>query len=555
MAAISIVVYLYLALFVPGTLQYAPFTIQDDARQFHSWMPRLVHPRALPGDMIADYWQSTSPPVYQLPFRLAAWSGVDPLLFGRLLPAALLALSAWAAWRLALQVAGDRRVAFFAGAFLFGYLVHEDSIFSATPRAFSAPLLLLALGAVQARRSWLAVVWLAVLAAIYPTTAIAGFGILGLAQLRRGERLPLVLPWRAVPPLAVGAAAIVLAGLALQQGTERWAPVITLEQAMELPNMNRPEGRSSIVGDDGSIAWICSSRMGFLPEAVPCGWGIPGAMPIDALLLLPLILLALRSARGIPNAEAAERNRLYLHSLIACTVCFVIAALFAFSLHFPGRYTQRVLGPLEWMAIGQMIGTWSASRSRVWSGAVLGLLALLAVTPLPGLVRPGDTRLLDAVRQLGPATRIAGVSEQLDVLPAVTARAVTVSAEHAIPWHLGYYRPLARQLRLSLEAVSTPDQDQLAAALRASRADYLLLDREFLENSTIAGRYGQVDPAAVADARQALARGPSAVQRNAARCAVYRGPTALLVAVPCLVSGEGGPQADQDRSSRPARAT
>jgi hypothetical protein len=547
MGAVSIGVYLYLALFVPGTLQYSPFTIQDDARQFHAWMPRLADPGALPGDVIADYWQSVSPPVYQLPFRAAAMLGIDPLLFGRLLPAALLVLTLWAGWRLALKVARDRRAAFFAAAFLFAYLVHEDSIFTATPRAFSAPLLLVALNATQARRPWRAAAWLALLAAIYPTTSIAGFGILGLAQLRRGERLPLVLPWRSIPPLAVGAAAIVLAALPLQQGTDRWSPVITLDQAMELPNMNRPEGRSSIVGEDGRIAWVCSSRMGFLPEAVPCGWGIPGAMPINALLLLPLILLALRSARGLPDPQAAERNRLYLHALVACSVCFAVAALFAFELHFSGRYTQRVLGPLEWMAIGQMIGTWLGARSRAWNGGVLALLAVLAATPLPGFVRPTDARLLQAVRQLPPDTRIAGVSEQLDVVPALTGRAITAGTEHAIPWHMGYYLPFARDLRRSLEAVTTHDPAQLATALLTSRADYLLVDRELLVNATIPERYEQVDPEAVARARQALAAGPSIVQRSAGRCAVYRGTADWLIGVPCLLSGAGAPPDDRDR--------
>ncbi|OYW45989.1 MAG: hypothetical protein B7Z08_00155 [Sphingomonadales bacterium 32-68-7] len=534
--ALAILIYLYLAFFVPGTLALSPFTIQDDARQFQLWMPRLADGRLLAGDWMADYWRAVSPPVYRAPFIAAAALGIDPLLLGRIVPAILLAVSLWAGWRLALKVCGRPRVAFFAAAFLFAYLLHDDSVFSATPRAFSAPLLLLALNAMLAGRTWLALALVTLLAAIYPTTAIAAYAIFGLRQLRIGGPLGLTLPLRALTPLAAGLAAIVLMALPLSRESASWGPVVTLEQAMDLPNMNRPEGRSSIVDADGDIAWICSARMGFLPEAVPCGWGIPGAAPINALLLLPLIVLAVRSARGRPGPETAERNRLYLHALIACTVCFAAAALVAFNLHFSGRYTQRVLGPLEWLAIGQVLGTWLEARARAWSGAVLALLAALFVTPLPGFVRP-DPGLIRAVRALPPGARIAGVAEELGSIPALTGRAIAAAPEQAIPWHMGYYRRFERGLILSLAAVTAPDSAGVARALSGSGSSYLLVDRRTLEAGVLPERYGQIVPGAVRMADAALAAGPSAVQRLAPVCTVYSGPEASLLSGACLARG------------------
>lgn len=537
LGALAILVYLYLAFFVPGTLALAPFTIQDDARQFQLWMPRLLDPELLAGDWMADYWQAVSPPVYRLPFAAAAALGIDPLLLGRLLPAGLLAVSLWAGWLLALKVCGRPRVAFFAAAFLFAYLLHDDSVFSATPRAFSAPLLLLALNAMLARRTWAVLALLTLLAAIYPTTAIVGFAIFGLRQLRAGGPLGLTLPSRAIVPLVAGLAAIVLMALPLQRDAAEWGPVVTLEQAMDLPNMNRPEGRSSIVDADGDVAWICSARMGYLPEAVPCGWGIPGAAPINALLLLPLVVLAIRSARGRPDREAAERDRLYLHALIACTVCFAVAAVFAFSLHFSGRYTQRVLGPLEWLAIGQVLGTWLEARGRAWSAGVLALVAALFVTPLPGFVRP-DPGLVRAVRALPPGARIAGVSEELGSLPALTGRAIAAAPEQAIPWHMGYYRRFERNLKLGLAAVSSPDAAGAARALADSGSSYLLVDRGTLDRGVLPPRYAQIVPDAAGMAAAALAAGPSAVQRLAPRCALYAGPGVVLLAADCLERAE-----------------
>jgi hypothetical protein len=141
---------------------------------------------------------------------------------------------------------------------------------------------------------------------------------------------------------------------------------------------------------------------------------------------------------------------------------------------------------------------------------------------------------LQAVRQLPRDARIAGVSDQLDVLPALTGRAIAAAPEQAIPWHMGYYRPFERDLRLSLLAVSTSDRALVAQALERSRADYLLVDRVLLETSRIPPRYGQVVPDAVASAERSLQRGRSLVQRSAARCAIYRGSTAWLLDGKCL---------------------
>jgi hypothetical protein len=322
----------------------------------------------------------------------------------------------------------------------------------------------------------------------------------------------------------------VLAAVPLQERAKPWGPVITFAQAMAMPNMNRPEGRSSIVDERGQIAWVCSARVGYLPEALPCRWNTFLVAPVNALLLVPLFVLGIRGARGKPEPERAERNLLYLHAVVACTVCFVAAALFAFKLHFPGRYTQRVLGPLEWLAIGQMLGGWLVTKSAAWRGGVIALLAVLAATPLPGFVRPADPGLIRFVRRLPVNVRIAGISEELAVIPAMTGRAITAAPEQAIPWHMGYYRPFERALRASLAEAS-------ATTPARSGEDYFMVDRAFLQRSEIPKRYAQIVPDAVAQARAALTRRPSALQRRAGACAVYRGETVWLLDSRCLATG------------------
>jgi len=529
LGALTILVYLAQALFKPGTLLFAPFKIQDDARQFQLWMPRLADPTLMSGDRIAAYWHDVSPPLYRLVFEAAARLGIDPVLFGRLLPVPLLAATVWASWRVALRLTGKARTAFFAAAFMLGYLTHDDSIFSATPRAFSPLLLLLLFDALLARRLWRCVPILALLGALYPMSAVAGLAIMGVRQLERGGPLGLRLPIRAIAPIALAAAGAAAAALPGQLATHKWGPVLTLEQALAMPNTGLPGGRSSIVGASGRIGWICSARMGFVPEVVPCHWGIPGAPIMDILLLAPLLLLAWKAARGRPDPQTARRNNFYLHALIASGTCFAIAALLAFRFHMPSRYSQRILGPLEWLAIGQALAHWVGSRGRVAKAAIGGLLLMLFAVPTPGFVHPADPKLFEAIRRLPRNVRIGGVSDDLSAVPALTGRAISGTPELAIPWHTGYYRGLEGALQDSLLAVSTHDPAELEAVLNRASLDYLVVDR----SGVLPPDYARVVPNAVRAAEIRMRKSPLALRYSGA-CAVYAGREEMLIDAHCL---------------------
>jgi hypothetical protein len=132
--------------------------------------------------------------------------------------------------------------------------------------------------------------------------------------------------------------------------------------------------------------------------------------------------------------------------------------------------------------------------------------------------------------------RVGGLAADLDFVPAVTGRATHVTIEHAIPYHRTYFGEIDRRLKATLLAVSTPDAAQLAQFVRAERLDVLLVDRAFLEAGTIPQDYAGVVAADVAQAEAALARGPSALQRAAGRCALYRGPRVWVIDAKCLAA-------------------
>ena len=70
------------------------------------------------------------------------------------------------------------------------------------------------------------------------------------------------------------------------------------------------EGRSTIVGLGGGVDYLCSARMGLLPEIVPC-WSTRFAILPNLLFMVPLLLLgwrAFRSSRYRPGEDPGKRT-------------------------------------------------------------------------------------------------------------------------------------------------------------------------------------------------------------------------------------------------------
>ena len=545
---VTALIYLYLAFFVPGTLTYAPLTIQDDARQFLTWMARLNDPDAMRGDLLADYWQSVGPWAYRMLFTVANMLGLEPLVFARLLPVPLLFLSVWMAWRIALALTQRPLAAFAAAALLAGFVLHEDSIYSATPRAFSAPLLLVFLDGLLRNRGWQMVPTLFVLGLLYPTTALVGLTMMGLSRVGwRPFRIDFSLrTWVlcGLGAIAVGAAVIPLAG-----ATDGWGPTLTISDALGMENMNTGLARSAVVGLSGKVDLVCQARTGLLPEIVPC-WSTRWAWLPNLLLLVPMLWLAFAALRrGSFRVDGEPGNFIYAWVLIAGIAWWAVAVAFAFSLHLPSRYTQRTLSVLEFIAIGQVAGIWLDARlragaidARVYGGG--GLLATFLVasflSPTPGLTRPADPGAIARIDSLPDSAVIGGVSEELDFIPALTGHRTLASAEHSIPYHMGYFGPLRDRLEDALAAVSSSDPAALDEYVEKYGVTVIAVDRAFLMQGTLPERWDLVVPTAFRAAQARLARQPSALRRAAPGCIIHDGELMLLDAA-CLVrSPQGG---------------
>ena len=548
LTGLTALVYLNNALFEPGTLTFAPYTIQDDARQFLSWMSRLDDATAMRGDLLADYWQSVCPPFYRFIYAAMNAVGLEPTLFARLLPVALLFFCAWMAWRIGLAMTKRPAVAFVVAAFVTIFVLHEDSIYSATPRAFSTPLFLLFLDGLLRDRGWIMIPALFLLGLLYPTTALVGLTMMGLSRI--GWR-----PWRIDLSRrtwllgALGVAAVVLAILPFAGSTSAWEPTLDLEQALAMPNLGTAAGRSTVVGLSGNVDYFCSARMGLLPEIVPC-WSTPIAVLPNLLLMVPMLLLAWRAVRGTryqPGAEASGEPGDLIHAwaLMAAIAWWAVAIAVAFQLHLPSRYTQRTLSILEFIAIGQMLGPvlerrLKGRRRSVGAALVGGLFGLFFLagfaTPTPGLSQPADAQALDRIAAMPADTVVGGVSDQLDYVPALAQRPTLATIEHSIPYHTGYFTPLRERLEGGLAAVASPDPAVLADYVRRYGVKVIAVDRALFEYGQLPARWATVVPDAVRTAQEMLQQGPSVLQQRARGCVIHDGVLILLDAQ-CLTRG------------------
>lgn len=477
-----------------------PWTIADDARQFLTWGARVADPAAMPGDPLADYWQQTAPPLYRALLYAAGGLGIAPVLLSKLLAFPLIILSGGLAWRLSGCFTQKPPEQLLATLCVLAAIIHNDSIFSGTPRAFASPLILMAMLGLATRRYGLTVAALLLSSIVYPAPAITCLGIFALQMLRWRFPFRFVLSWKAVI-LVGGTAALVLgAGLYFKSGLAGWGPILRLEDVRHIPSLATFGGRSSIVGSDGGIAWICSPRIGFLPTIVNChGNEDPRLFLNAALTVLPMIGLWLAGRARRANADEAGAGPdydLFLHTLASSLLCYVFTAQLAFTFHLPARYSQPILLVMGSLALGLWIGRLGEKAGKRFAGYRAGatcLAVLIGVavfaTPKMRQVHPAQEDLFALIASTPRHIRIAGIARDLDMVPAELGRTILASPEHDIPYHRRYHHENQTRLRASLAMGQLTDRPIMLAYVRRYDVDLLIFDRGFLETGILPQNY------------------------------------------------------------------
>ncbi|MGE4431357.1 MAG: hypothetical protein AB7E05_11515 [Sphingobium sp.] len=501
------------------------WTIADDARQFLSWTARIADPAAMPGNFLADYWQQTAPPLYRGLLYGASALGIGPVLLSKLLAFPLIMACAGLAWRFARCFTVDPSRQLFAALCIMAAILHNDSIFSGTPRAFASPLILMTLLGMATRRHDLSIAGLLMSSIVYPAPAITGLGIFALHLLNWRWPLRLDLRWRPIALLGTTALLVLGAGLFFRAGLGDWGPTLRLQEVGQVFSLATPDGRSKIVGPDGHIAWICSPRIGFLPAIVHCQGNADPRLLVNALLtLVPMIglwIAYVRKRRQTGQGRAGQlrnepaRNeptggetdtawRLFPYSLAAALVCYVFTAMLAFTFHLPARYSQPILLIMGSCALGLWLGgLWNYMADRLGhSGAVFRLAACgaavialaLFATPKTRLTHPDNPDLIALIASTPPTTRIAGIADDLSAVPAQTGRAILASTEHDIPYHRRYHRENQAGLRASMMMGDLRHPARIATDVQRYGVGLLVFDRRFLETGVLPESYRATMP-------------------------------------------------------------
>lgn len=521
-----------------------PFVVADDGRQHLFWMARLANPAALPGDWIADYFESVAPWGFRAIYWLPEAIGLGAATAAKLWPVVLSGAIGGLAWGVTRAIVPVPFAGFVAASLFLQNLWLRDDLASGTARAFLNPLFLAVLWAWVKRSPWGLGLAIGLLGGFYPHYVLVTAAMLGLRLaigLWRREA-----QWR-IWAIGLGVCVAVLIPFAVS--SSQFGPTITVEQARQLPEF-LPDGRSRFFYADFGRFWLSAGRSGVQPPLEP------------PLLVLGLGLPLVWRWRDRFPLVAQVRSGIEILPLltIASLGCFGLAHLLLFRLHLPSRYTQHglrvvlaIAAALVLVALLDRLLAWTGDRQRantaIKLGIVAGAIGLLVCYPLAvrgfpkaNYVTGRAPNLYTILRPYPDSTKIATLSGEASNIPTFAGKSVLIGAEYAIPYHWGYYREFRSRVAALLIAQYSPNPDDLTAAIERYRPTHWLLDpgafdRDYLENNDWLRQYKP----AYSQARRWLASGQrSALAQRIDRCQVARSTEGLiLLKADCLVDRPG----------------
>ena len=531
-----------------------PFLIQDDARQHVFWMQRFIEPDLFPNDLIADYFQTVAPAGYAGVYRIAAWVGLDPILFHKLLPVGLHLITAGFCFSVCFQLLPIPAAAFIASILLGQGLGLTDAIVSATPKAFVYPLLLMFMDAVLRRKLWLMLIAIALQGLFYPQLVFLSSGVLilrlvqwrdGIARITTRNRNDLLLVFAG---LAV--AFLILLPYALQSHT--FGPTITAVDARQLPEFSMLGSRTRFFFDDDPATFWLKGRSGlrFATALTPVTNVFGIVLPVMMVLsgLFPLVRSLQPGLMMLPQL------------LVSSLIWFGFAHGVLFRLHLPSRYTQHsirvVLTLAAAIAIVVILDTvwrWAIARTRkpspirnsiaialtgLFGFIVLGYPLFVAQFPITAYQTGRVPELYEFLRSQPTDSLIASLSEEANNLPSFAQRSVLVAEEYAIPYHTGYYTEFRQRLADVTRAQYSPDLEAVRSVIQQYSISHWLLDRSAFEPTYIENRlWVRQYPDILASALEPLneSRRAPALESRVRPCTVFRQQGLILLDAQCIV--------------------
>ena len=530
--------------------------VQDDARQHVFWMLRYVDPELFPNDLIANYFQSVAPIGYTSLYRLAAGTGINPLVFNKLLPPIIGIICTYYSFALCQRIFPVPFACFLSSLIFNQILWMKDDIISGTPRAFVYPLLLAFLYYLSKRSLLPCIATIALLGAFYPQGIFLCTGMLVL-QLVRGEGIRLRPSQDSNDYyfcfMGLGVAVAVMLPYALN--VSEFAPVITVEQAKQLPEFY-PKGRSSFFKDNWYDFYFGGGRSGIFPRSI----FTPATTAFG--FLLPILG---KFPQRFPLLKKIQSDIVILPQLILVSVVmFFLAHAFLFKLHLPSRYTGYSFRIIVALAAGIVLSAildvlLLQLQTRVSPNAIqlkqLGqkILALISIGAI-AIVILGYPSFLDSfpvtkyktgelpslyqfLQQQPKDTLIASVIADTDNIPTFAQRSILVSREYAIPYHWGYYAPFRKKVVDLIQAQYSTDINKVRQFIRRYGVDLWIVEdssfvAEYLDNNRWLKHHQPVTQEAIDSLRQGDV--PALVTYKDS-CTVFKYAQFSVISTKCLL--------------------
>jgi hypothetical protein len=526
------------------------WVIQDDVRQHVFWMAKFQDPELFKHDLIANYFQSVAPVGYTSLYRLAAYIGVNPILFSKILPPIVGILTSIYCFVFCLEILPVPIAGFISTLVLNQNFWMKDEIVSATPRAFVALLFLAFLYYLSKRSLIPGLLAIALIGMFYPQYLFLCAGMLVFPLLNQKNRQDYRFCL-----LGIGMAAGIMLLYALN--SSEFAPTISAAEARKLPEF-LPGGRAVFFRDDWWDFWLGGGRSGMFSRGL--------FTPITLLtgLFLPLLL---RFPKQFPLAVAIAPNLVLLPQLLLVSVVmFFLAHAVLFKLHLPSRYTgysfRIAIAIATAIAITIILDALVKNLSLPSTSLGKGILPIqkfLSVTAIalitiaivfyPSFVnnfpatkyKIGNAPKLYKFLQAQPKdTLIASITDEIDYVPTFALRSILVGQEYAIPYHLGYYKIFRQRLLDLVYAQYSSDAEEVKKFIDRYKIDFWLIDKKafsskYLANNSSVKQYQDI----VKEISDDLQVNKVPVIKNLLdRCKVFEEDNLVVLSAKCIARFE-----------------
>ncbi|MDJ0744739.1 MAG: hypothetical protein QNJ32_15445 [Xenococcaceae cyanobacterium MO_167.B27] len=459
------------------------YTIQDDARQHIFWMQQFSERDLFQGDLIGNYFKSVSPWGFTTLYKLVNHLGIDIFWFNKISPLLIGIATTIYCFIVCLEFIPVPLAGFFSSLLLNQNLWMVDDLSSGTPRAFIYPLLLAFIYYLLKQKTFLCVSAILLQGLFYPPAVLLSATILLINFLRKRTAKTIYLyGWLT--------AIIILSFYAFK--TSDFGEIITVSQAKLLPEFSAT-GRSAFFTDSWSEFWLTARRSGLFPiewqYSLMCSYGL-------LVLWLPSL------PKIFPLGQKINRKLLILGDVfLASVIMFILAHVFLFRLHLPGRYTQHsiriIIALLDGIVLSivfnyaaRKINYYFKSYHTLYKTVILILLTCLLLLPTYavqsypnrlGYVTGKSPQLYEFLQQQPKDSVIATISEEANFIPSFTGRSVLVAEEYGIPYHQGYYQEFSQRVQHLITAQYSVNLATITDFIRKYNINLWLLDQNAFE--------------------------------------------------------------------------